>query len=450
MHWPTNAFLSRWLRNLTVAILVLVPFHAFLTVWFSSIFGQYTAVRLWKETLLLIALLVTISLIASRHTLQKLVQPPLLRKLLLLIVGYVGLQLVLGAFGLASDKVTTTALGYAYVSNVRFLLFFCVCLVVGFLWRDWLIAHWRKLLLWPAAVVVGFGLLQFLVLPADFLKHFGYGPDTIAPYIAVDQKPEYGRVQSTLRGPNPLGAYMVVIITGLAGLLAARRKDPRLLGALLVAFVVCVGTYSRSAWLGVLLALIALGWILANKQQRQWLGVGAISLAILGAGLIFVLRNNDLIQNVVFHTDETSQSDMSSNENRSNALTGGFEDMLHEPLGRGPGTAGPASVYNDDHETRLAENYFLQVGQEVGIIGLTVFIGICAMVSVMLWRLREKGVLPIVLFTSFIGLTFVNLLSHAWADDTLAYVWWGFAGLAIGAYTVQETKQAKSRAKKAL
>ena len=35
------------------------------------------------------------------------------------------------------------------------------------------------------------------------------------------------------------------------------------------------------------------------------------------------------------------------------------------------------------------------------------------------------------LFGSLIGLTFINLLSHAWTDDTLAYVWWGLAGIAM-------------------
>jgi len=35
------------------------------------------------------------------------------------------------------------------------------------------------------------------------------------------------------------------------------------------------------------------------------------------------------------------------------------------------------------------------------------------------------------LLASLIGLIFVNLVSHAWADDTLAYVWWGLAGIAL-------------------
>ena len=33
-------------------IILLMPFHAFLTVWIASGVDHYTAVRLWKEALL--------------------------------------------------------------------------------------------------------------------------------------------------------------------------------------------------------------------------------------------------------------------------------------------------------------------------------------------------------------------------------------------------------------
>jgi hypothetical protein len=39
--------------------------------------------------------------------------------------------------------------------------------------------------------------------------------------------------------------------------------------------------------------------------------------------------------------------------------------------------------------------------------------------------------LPQILLASLAGITFVNLLSHAWTDDTLAYLWWGLAGIAL-------------------
>src|SRR5665213_1787649 len=43
-------------------ILVLVPFHAFLTVWASSNFGHYTAWRLWDEVLLMVVMVLAIVL----------------------------------------------------------------------------------------------------------------------------------------------------------------------------------------------------------------------------------------------------------------------------------------------------------------------------------------------------------------------------------------------------
>jgi hypothetical protein len=104
--------------------------------------------------------------------------------------------------------------------------------------------------------------------------------------------------------------------------------------------------------------------------------------------------------------------------------------LAHHPLGDGPGTAGPASVYNHGHPARIAENYFIQVGQETGWLGLTLFTLINVGVGYLLW-LRRDDPLALSLFASLIGLTLINMLSHAWADDTLAYIWWGLAGIAM-------------------
>jgi O-antigen ligase len=108
----------------------------------------------------------------------------------------------------------------------------------------------------------------------------------------------------------------------------------------------------------------------------------------------------------------------------------GLSDLRDHRLGTGPGTAGPASYYNTGHRERIAENYFIQIGQEVGIIGMALFLLINIGVGYLLC-VRRDDPLALSLFASLIGLTFVNMLSHAWADDTLAYIWWGLAGIAM-------------------
>ena len=106
--------------------------------------------------------------------------------------------------------------------------------------------------------------------------------------------------------------------------------------------------------------------------------------------------------------------------------------MLREPLGQGPGTAGPASFRNDN-PARISENYFIQIGQEVGILGLLLFVAINIGIARELWVRRDQ-LLSLVLLTSLAGLTLVNLISHAWADDTLGLIFWGLAGIAIASH----------------
>src|SRR6185295_13461878 len=101
------------------------------------------------------------------------------------------------------------------------------------------------------------------------------------------------------------------------------------------------------------------------------------------------------------------------------------KSILKHPLGGGPGTAGPAS-YRNNHPARIAENYFIQVGQEVGIIGLILFLAINIYVAKLLWDNRQSD-LAIIALAALVGLSIVNLLSHAWSDDTLSYIYWGLA-----------------------
>ena len=79
---------------------------------------------------------------------------------------------------------------------------------------------------------------------------------------------------------------------------------------------------------------------------------------------------------------------------------------------------------------RIAENFYLQIGQEMGWLGLALLVAVQAWVFRSLWAVRRM-MLPRILLASGIGLTIVNLFSHAWADDTLGLLWWGMAGIAI-------------------
>jgi hypothetical protein len=425
-----SQFVIRLMVQVSAAILVLMPFHAFLTVWAASFVGQYVALRLWKEGLLVLLVLGLCYLIIYEPKIRRLLAHDLLVRLVCL---YIAVLIIAGVIGLLVSTVTARAFAQGLLLDSRFLVFFVVVWVVT-QYDDVIARAWKRLLLLPAAVVVGLATLQYSLLPIDFLRHFGYGPDTIPAVSTIDQKDAYQRVQSTLRGANPLGAYLVIILSALGAIIIkVKRLGYRWALFFILSSLALVFTFSRSAWLGVLASMAWLVWTVATSPRaRKILLIAGAVATIVFAATLYMLRDNDRFQNVFFHTDEKSQSSESSNYGRLNALQDGVADLVTEPWGGGTGTAGPASAYNDadDSSARIAENYYLQIGQEVGVVGLGLFVAINVVVVRRLWQ-RRQSMLPQVLLASFVGIFVVNLVSHGWTDDTLAYVWWGLAGAAI-------------------
>jgi hypothetical protein len=418
------------ITGLCITILLVVPFHALLTVWAADNFGHYTAWRLWKEVLLLLAAGLSAGILLLDNELRR----SFAKAWLLRLIGlYALLVIAAGVIAYLRHEVTRTALLDGIILDLRFLLFFAVTWVLTKK-TSVLYMNWRKLLFGPALIIVGIGLLQRFVLPIDFLKHFGYGSATIDPYETVDQKRAYVRLQSTLRGANPLGAYLVIILTAIGTLVTrVRIRWHKALWVVigLLSLLVLFYTYSRSALLGAIMSvgiMVALG--LRHRPHLWRLGALVVIAALLGVGGAFIsLKDNDRFQNTFFHTDEHSQSSKSSNTGHLQALKQGARDIIHQPLGGGTGSAGPASAHNAGR-VRIAENYFVQIGQETGILGLLLFVAICIQVGVALAR-RERDSLARVLLTSLVGISVIGLFSHVWTDDTLAYIWWGFAGVAI-------------------
>lgn len=412
-------------------IFILLPFHAFLTVWAASIFDHYTAFRLWKEVLIALALLGVLYLLlfdrkVRHHTMR--------RKLTWLIVGYIIVQLGAGLWAWNQGDVTLKAMLYGVLLNSRFLLFFLLGWAIA-IRTDRFERRWPKLMLWPAVLVVVFGLLQVFALPPDFLRHFGYGAATIEPMHTINDNEDFLRYASTLRGPNPLGAYLLIPISALVVLLVRFPKSWNWTKGLLLAgsLAMLFFSFSRSAWIGAVVSIVFAAAVALRRERWyryrwQFAGVGA-ALAVAGLVGIFALQDNRHFQNFIFHTEDNSVVAVSSNDDRAVAIQDGLRDLRDDPLGDGPGTAGPASVYND--ETRISENYYLQLGQETGWLGLGLFLAITLVVAYLLWT-RRQTTLALSLLAALVGISVVNLMSHAWTDDTLAYIWWGLAGLAIG------------------
>ncbi len=418
---------GRLANTLVASVLVVVPFHAFLTVWGSQIVGHYTALRLWNGVVLSLLVSITVWWLSKDTKVRAWFMGSLLVRL---ILAYAALTLMLGIVSWFRGDVSPGALAYGVFINLRFLAWFLAVLLTAQR-SPWLAGKWVRLVLVPAAVVVAFAVLQYTVLPHSFLTHFGYGPKTVEAIETINNNPDYIRVQSTLRGANPFGAYLVLILSVLGGLfMASRRRVVCAVFGALAAFAL-FASGSRSAWgaTAVSLAIIVWFWLPKGRSRLVFAGVAGVFAVAAIAGF-FALRHQADLQNAILHTQDSSNISVTSNEAHASALRQGLRDVAQQPLGAGPGTAGPASVHNTVGGPRIAENYYVQIGQEVGWLGLALFLSIIVLVGLELFQARAS-LLALVLFASFVGLALVNFVSHAWTDDTLAYLWWGLAGIAL-------------------
>jgi 2-polyprenyl-3-methyl-5-hydroxy-6-metoxy-1,4-benzoquinol methylase len=418
---------------LVIVLLALVPFYAFVSVWSSTLFGHFILIRLWDEVVLTLLVILTLGWLTRDKPLR---QTLLGSRTAKLAIAYILLTIVLGLVSLLDHHVSYTALAYGSLIDLRFLIWF-ICVFAVALKSDWLYTHWRKLVLWPLSLVVFFGLLQFFVLPKDFLTHFGYGRSASdaqkanIAYTSINQDSPTMRIQSFLRGPNPLGAYLAIMLGALSSLLTFTKRQWYIwllaAGTLLALFL----SFSRSAWIGAFIILgAAFGLRLKSRRQQKVGIIIAFILAIFLVSTLLVTRHSTSIQNALLHTSSHTTASQTSNQGHLSSFHQSLTAIAHQPLGEGPGTSGQASWYNTGHHVRNTESYILQIGEEVGWVGLFLFTLLFLSIGRELWQ-RRNNYLARGLWVSLLGLLPIMFLSYAWADDTLAYVWWSLAAIAL-------------------
>ncbi|HEU5122298.1 MAG TPA: O-antigen ligase family protein [Candidatus Saccharimonadales bacterium] len=420
-----------------VIIFIGIVFHAPLSVGLGVLFPDYDLlIKSWKEIVMVLLIPLAVVIVTRQKLWRTLLSDWLFRFIAFYGVIHVLLSIVMW------QGVTPTLAGLAI--DLRYVLFFGLIYVA-----IRAMPQARQLLVIAATigafVVVGFATLQ-LFLPPDILAHIGYSKQTIAPYLTVDENPDYIRVNSTLRGPNPLGAYAGMVLGFLTaawirGKLQLKSKKV-LAGTLILAICSIIAlwiSYSRSALVaGIVAVFVALLLTQAHKvTKRVWIAAGIILLVLVG-GLI-AARETPFVANVILHDNQESGGAVSSNEDHMTSLQYGFERLFQEPFGVGVGSTGSASLLGSSPV--IIENQYLFIGHETGWLGLALFLILFVIIMKRLWRLREDW-LSLGAFASGIGLALIGILLPVWTDDTVSIIWWGLAAVAIagGDYARHATK----------
>jgi len=419
-------FVDTFFVGLLLVIFGGIVLHAPLSVGFSSLFpAAELAIKSWKEILMALAGLVLLVIMYQRKMWSLLKRP-----LVLVIAGYAVLHILL--LPLFWQGLPASIAGLFI--DLRYLLFFVLVYVAICMYpqlrRTFLITFFAG-----AFIVAAFALLQVFVLPVDILKYIGYNISTIVPYMTVDQNPDYIRINSTLRGPNPLGAYAVIVLSVLFAFWVRGRREvfqkQRLVASVLVigSFIALWASYSRSALVAAFAALgvIAMATIGRSLPRKVWIGIFVVVFAL--AGGLFAARDTDFVANVILHDNPTTGAAVTSNDGHIESLQDGFNRMISQPLGGGVGSTGSASLLGDN--PLIIENQYLYIAHEAGWVGLGLFLYITFLVLQGLWR-RRADWLALGVFASGIGLLLIGILLPVWVDDTVAIIWWGLAAVALG------------------
>lgn len=407
-----------------------MPLHIFLSTWFGSAFSLLEPARVLKDLVMVIGFLLALGLSYRKKWFREITK----NKLIWLIAGYGLLTLILAL--LRKTDQDAEILGVVY--NTRFLVFFIYAVLLSNLnaknklRKDVLVA-----VLGSALAALVFGLIQYTMMPNSFLEHFGYmRGNGVLPAFFIDDKPDLERIMSTLRDPNSYGSYLI-IIGSLAGTLLLKKKTYRniAIGFLSLMLLNLIFTFSRSAWIGfVVSVLVVLAVVFGRGVFRVRKRKVSLILALmcLAFGVVLAVSwNSYFVQNVIFHADKSTVLE-DPNELRIRFWKESVREVVSDPIGSGPGTAGLASIRNNVQGTELNENYYLQVASEVGVIGLILFVSVLVLVVLKLFNLVQSDWLALALLASFAGLLVTNFLVHIWSNEAVAYTWWGLAGIVIG------------------
>lgn len=337
---------------------------------------------------------------------------PRARRILLLgLVGYlIGLP-----FGFLRAPAAGTFAFFAYVTAVG-------CFVIGY--REG--GRGQRLVL-PMVLMVMMPLLAiyayrqyYLPLPHWDLVWFR----TADINSAGSPDPGRVRVWSTLNSPGTFG--LVAVIATVAFLTVKRLNALHVLGALLVVGALAL-TYARSSWLGLVAALLVIGFASRGAALKRVLVVGLLMLAVApivlsgSAGAAFTDRLN---------TFGSLGSDKSAQARQATPLEI-IPSAIVQPLGVGIGQAGEATRL-EGGGLRYTDNGYLSLVFQVGPFGLVFVMSALVMAARSGWRnVRRRAAPPDLLVCGVLAFFFLTMFAGDQLYGVGGMFLWYASGVAV-------------------
>jgi O-Antigen ligase len=237
------------------------------------------------------------------------------------------------------------------------------------------------------------------------------------------------RVGSVFFSPLALGFYLLVPFAAAADRIARQGLRGAAAGCFLLTGAALLFSQTRSALIGALVvAVIVLVPTRAHLVQRR------LQFAFVLVAVLLVALPVAAATGLSERATTPKSGDERSGVDHLTALSNGVDAIAHDPVGRGVATSAGTGQRFDKSNAVISENYYLQVGIETGVVGIFTFV---ALTVVLLRRLKRAvpdtlaeggGAIRAMGLALAVGSFFL----HTWNDFAVAWTFWPLAGAMLG------------------
>lgn len=244
------------------------------------------------------------------------------------------------------------------------------------------------------------------------------------------------RAGSLMADPLTLPFYLLVPFgLLLAALTRGRHSLPAAAGVLVIGAAI-IATLTRSAILGALFGIVAALVLAARRRSRGRIGLALLLTATLAVAVPVVASTT-----LAGRLGEATNGANVDTAGHLNSSVQGFWIAVEHPLGRGLGTVAGTGQRFSVSGTVVAENSYLQVADELGVVPMLLFMSLLVVVLRRLYLTAREDRDPWLaggLFAAGFGLVVGGLLLQVWLDYSTSLSLWGAAGLALARGSARE------------
>jgi hypothetical protein len=238
------------------------------------------------------------------------------------------------------------------------------------------------------------------------------------------------RIGSVFLNPLTLAWYMILPFAIGFERIVRRTATPLTVLATVLVGAALLLTQTRSAFVAALVVAL-LAWKPAIGRRRHW----RTRVAILLAGLTVIGLPGALASGFAKRLAATNTARDQSSAGHLSALTAGLSRVAHHPLGDGLGTSAGTGQRFEVANTVVPENNYLDIGVQLGFMGMSIFIALTLVLIVKLRWASRASPYPLLaaVWASMAGLAVAALVLQPWLDFSVTWTYWGLAGAMLGA-----------------